>query len=373
MKPLPDWLLDRLRHPPQAGDGLHAWLFSTARQLHAHMPAEAIEAALAAAVSGSERPVPDREIRDAVRNSEPVAWRPREGSDRGRGTAVPPVTPGAVCVSASPPVSSSRWPSCDKNTRALRIGEQWHEGVACLADLWERSPVHPDGLKPDDWIDWLMPDAEWVCLAVDHPATARTRPPWKWSFGPADASGLIVPSPMTAPSGMEKGGCHRSHRCLDNTGPRRWLVIEFDSGTLDEQAALHWHLGRSADALGWPRLRLVVHSGGKSLHGWFGPIEAGTEIEAADETVRSLMEYAMSLGADPATWNRCQLVRLPGGRRGKRVAREVELPDDWTDPDEIRQHVVFWDPDLWKTGRNPSSRSSAPPGSTPDRTLAMAH
>ena len=25
---------------------------------------------------------------------------------------------------------------------------------------------------------------------------------------------------------------------IDNTGPRRWLAIEFDSGTIDEQAAL---------------------------------------------------------------------------------------------------------------------------------------
>jgi hypothetical protein len=47
----PDWLLEKLRHPPRAGDGLHAWLFSTARQLHAHMPEDAIEAALVAAVA----------------------------------------------------------------------------------------------------------------------------------------------------------------------------------------------------------------------------------------------------------------------------------------------------------------------------------
>ena len=54
---------------------------------------------------------------------------------------------------------------------------------------------------------------------------------------------------------------------------------------------------------------LVVHSGGKSLHGWF--YCAGQP----EEELRKFMRYAVSLGADPATWTRCQLVRLPGGLR----------------------------------------------------------
>src|SRR5205807_578538 len=55
-----------------------------------------------------------------------------------------------------------------------------------------------------------------------------------------------------------------SEHTLENTGPRRFLVIEFDKGTLDQQAALLFHLSKFA-----PSLALVVFSGSRSLHGWF--------------------------------------------------------------------------------------------------------
>src|SRR5207248_3209165 len=73
-------------------------------------------------------------------------------------------------------------------------------------------------------------------------------------------------------------------------------------------AALHHELSRYAP------LVLVVHSGGKSLHGWF---HAEGQPEAK---LLKFMRYAVSIGADPATWSRCQLVRLPDGTRedGKR-------------------------------------------------------
>jgi hypothetical protein len=188
----------------------------------------------------------------------------------------------------------------------------------------------------DDWLDWLFPGSEWLCLAVDHPATARSRPPGKWYFGPAEQCGLVVPSPMTGPSGLDQSG-ERSHRCLDNTGPRRWLVIEFDSGSIDEQAQLHWYLrGVAAVLAGWPPLRLCVHSGGKSLHGWYGPI--------VDESAAfDLMAYAVSIGADPATWNRCQLIRLPGGRRAVKV--EPHPDPGWFESAPFTTlDVLFFDP-----------------------------
>ena len=55
-------------------------------------------------------------------------------------------------------------------------------------------------------------------------------------------------------------------------------------------------------------LVLAVHSGGKSLHGWF--YCAGQP----EEKWLHFMRYAVSLGADPATWTRSQFVRLPEGR-----------------------------------------------------------
>ena len=90
---------------------------------------------------------------------------------------------------------------------------------------------------------------------------------------------------------------------VSNTGPRRYLVCEFDQGTADEHAALLAHLAGHAP------LVCAVHSGGKSLHGWFN-------VEGQDEEkTRGFFRYAVSLGADPATWTRSQFVRIPGGRR----------------------------------------------------------
>ncbi len=114
---------------------------------------------------------------------------------------------------------------------------------------------------------------------------------------------FIVPARMTARTGKTKTGKESEHT-LDNTGARRFVVVEFDTGTADEHAARLWHLA------GYAPLALVVHSGGKSLHGWFschGQAEGG---------LHRFMRYAASLGADPALFrNRSQFVRMPGGTR----------------------------------------------------------
>lgn len=87
-----------------------------------------------------------------------------------------------------------------------------------------------------------------------------------------------------------------------------FLVVEFDRGTPDEHAALLTHLASFAPMV------CTVHSGGRSLHGWF--LVHGQ----SDEKVLRFFRYAISLGADPATWTRSQFVRMPDGLRdnGKR-------------------------------------------------------
>ncbi len=107
---------------------------------------------------------------------------------------------------------------------------------------------------------------------------------------------------MSARTGRTKDG-RISARTLENTGPRRFLIVEQDGGTPDEQAGILLHLAKKAP------LALAVFSGKKSIHGWFycqGQPE---------ERLKSFMQYAVSLGADPATWTRCQLVRMPDGTR----------------------------------------------------------
>ena len=110
---------------------------------------------------------------------------------------------------------------------------------------------------------------------------------------------------MTARSGLTQDGKQSSH-ALSITGQRRFLVIEFDQGDVDDHAALLWHLALKAP------LAMIVHSGSKSLHGWF--FCAGQP----EERLRQVMRYCVSLGADRATWTRSQFVRMPDGTAGER-------------------------------------------------------
>jgi len=61
-------------------------------------------------------------------------------------------------------------------------------------------------------------------------------------------------------------------------------------------------------------LALAVHSGSKSIHGWF--VCRG----ASEQTVHGFMRYAVRLGSDRQMWCRSQFARMPDGLRenGKR-------------------------------------------------------
>ena len=56
---------------------------------------------------------------------------------------------------------------------------------------------------------------------------------------------------------------------------------------------------------------MVVHTAGKSLHGWF--------VASPDESVNwKFMKLACLLGADPRMWLPEQLARLPNAKRIKK-------------------------------------------------------
>jgi len=111
------------------------------------------------------------------------------------------------------------------------------------------------------------------------------------------------------------------YRTLASTGSRRFLVVEFDTGTAHEHAALLLHLARHAP------LVLAVHSAGKSLHGWF------YGAAQAEKTTLRFMRYAVSLGADDQLGVRSQFARMPDGTRdnGKRQVVHYFNPERVTE------------------------------------------
>ena len=278
---LPDFLRVLLANCPRAGGGVHAWLYNTARQLHAHMPDKrAMADLLEACAANCGRIIPRREIVDAVKHSQQTAWQPN-------GTGIPATTP-----------ASKPWP----NVNVEKRGALLREHPIALADLWELSPVWMDGneSRTEPLVDALFPGNPLLCCGRSS-SIFDTKPREDWR-GQLSELQLIVPSPMTEATGLTQNGKMSAH-ALSNTGPRRFLVVEFDSGTFDEHATLLWHLAKFGP------LVLAVHSGGKSLHGWF--YCAGHP----EDRLNRFMHYAVSLGADFATWTRSQFVRMPDGTR----------------------------------------------------------
>jgi hypothetical protein len=278
---LPQFVRDLLASPPRRGKGLNLWFYRVARVLHPFRTATEIEQLLAAATAG--QPVKQGEIERAVKRSATTAWQP--------GQRV-----------ASAPLQAWSPENAEQREAVVASGLE-------LVDLWGASPVRFEDKtsRAEEIIDKLFPGNPFLCVGrSNHQFATRHREELR---GQLSETQFIVPSPMIARTGHTREGKESEH-CLENTGSRRFLVIEQDGGTADEQAAILLHLAERAP------LALAVHSGSKSIHGWFF---AANEPE---ERLHRFMRYAVSLGADRATWTRSQFVRTPDGTRdnGKRQA-----------------------------------------------------
>jgi len=301
---LPVHLLQVVENCPKTGDGVHRWLFATARLLHRHYVSEHIKHILAGAVIGCGRDVPDREIADAVQNSDPA----RGGVAR----------------------RILRWPHPDPK----RIEEVVLSSPG-ISQIIERYPVAIN--RERDFLAELFHGDPLICCGWSKTCCATKRLS-QWS-NEAGMLQFIVPSPMARQWGRVKNSNRPSQRCLDNTGDRQYLVIECDFtetssvgplmerlkqrgiGSIDMCGAVLWELSKFGP------LAMIVHSGGKSLHGWFHC------LGVPEDHLLRFMRLAVALGADSATWSRCQLVRMPNGLRPLAGGRK------------IRQQVIYFHPE----------------------------
>ena len=192
-----------------------------ARQLHAHLPAGEIVNLLEGRVANCGRAVSRAEIISAVQDSLPCAWQPNGSS--------------------APVRSAAKWPVVNQEQREAIVGDG-----GGLADLWELSQprIEDNAQHTEEIIDRLFPGNPLLCCGKSS-QEFDTRPREDWR-GELSALALIVPSPMSAPLGRKKnpklGESEWSAHTLDNTGARRFLICEFDTGTADEHAAILIHL-----------------------------------------------------------------------------------------------------------------------------------
>ncbi len=314
---------------PPVGCGVHDWTFEVLKMLARHYQSDPTLLEAARAIFGrfATRFVDDGEIQRQMGNARRFRFCYSSISCSDLRTATRPL-----------------WPLPDIS----RIEEIVRSGPS-LAHLRVRSPVpaHDGAVGTTQVLERLFPGNPLLCCSkfIDSHETLTLG---CWVY--LDGYQFIVPSPMSQVWGKTEDG-RPSQRTTANTGPRRFLVIEFDfkaisdgdsgqgnerrrSGTAKLSRALE--TGRMVARLngdgftvhdmcatlihhlaGYIPPALVVHSGGKSLHAWF-PC-AGVE----ESLVRRFMRYAVRLGADSRTWSRCQYVRMPGGLRDNGARQEI--------------------------------------------------
>ena len=286
-----------LKPCPASGEGVHKWVcYAACTLVEAGMSDEQAESEIEALMT--REPNPHSEIEDALRYA------------RGERHSYTP-----------------RWtpPNAEKIAAISKEGPT-------LIEFVSRSPEpirFEEASESEEIVDAIFRADSWLCVGrADWDFHTERREFWR---GKLEAHSLIVPSPMSGQMGQTKQG-KPSYHCADNTGPRRFLVIEFDSGILDQQAALLWYLAQ------YGPLALVVFSGNKSIHGWFF-----CEGQPEDEMER-FFDYAHSLGACDGMWRPCQFARMPDGMRSDGKTSDALAAAGIQDVAKGRQAVLYFNP-----------------------------
>lgn len=280
LQKLPQDVKELVKQCPKTGGGVHPFLFHLAHRANPFLNARELEEILRFSCQDCGRDVPAREIVETVKNVRQSSYH----SSIEHESAVAPkrkvpdysevAVKDALCANYRPPSPLERLPGT-----AAEVCRLLYESGSLICtgpSLYQMTTSTLESALP--WIDGMQ---------------------------------FIVPSAMSKLMGLNKQG-ELSQRCLDNTGPRQHLVVEFDRHDLEVQKKLLHYLSQKLP------LRLICHSGNKSLHGWFHCSERN------ESELRSFMDRAIQLGADPMTWPRCHAVRLPNGFRNDKKIRNTK-------------------------------------------------
>jgi hypothetical protein len=178
----------------------------------------------------------------------------------------------------------------------------------------------------EEIIDQMYPGNPLLCRGVGSWGSACTGPR-EDIRGVEKEMEWLVPSPMSKVTGYAHSTDNpKSHRCRENAGPLRYLVLDFDLSEViglgqsiekwkgkgisiwDVQAVIIAHLANEGNPRAWPFM--IVNTGGKSLHSWYAIHKNFPESMALD-----FLSRAVLLGADKHAEQPEQFFRFPGGTR----------------------------------------------------------
>ena len=181
-------------------------------------------------------------------------------------------------------------------------------------DLAKKSPI--------EILRSLFPEGDpFINLGGIRQSAGVTTPLSKWNNKRVTRSPFIVPNPMKNSKGMTTAG-NPSPKCNDNILRREHIVVEFDSVSCkDRQLGILSYLNDYAP------LKMVLFSGGKSIHGWF--------YCGCDEGQASWQQFfiiACFFGADRAMATESQYCRMPNvirdnGKKQRLLYLDAELND----------------------------------------------
>lgn len=302
----------QIKRPVHRGDGLNDWLYRRAFHLAMEGATEDSTAkALHKLVADEARP---GEIRRQVERAFRAA-----GVGAGRIGNLPtrPAKP--------------KWPEPDQ-AALVRV---WEDHPATVDELAALSPCP----APDHPLDVLRvlhgaDDDALLCLG-ETPAGkfyTRTFSQWEHHRDVVTSYAMTVPNLMRAPFGVNDEG-RPSGRCRDNScgfGGQRFLVVELD---ISADAPVVAELGaRPVDVctavilhkIGIHHVRMVVASGGKSLHAW---------VEAGGRTQEQIEQFYRVWRRFAADW------------RGSLPEQQFRLPQGFRADKGARQTVVYFNPE----------------------------
>ena len=237
-------------------------------------------------------------------------------------------TPGVTAADGTP---RPKWPEPD-HAALMRL---WEDHPATVEDLAALSPA----AAPDHPLDVLRElhgadGTDLLCLGIKPtgPFYTQTVATWEHWRRELPRWEMCVPNLMRSESGITDEG-KRSARCRENScgkGGQKFLVVEVD---LLPDAPVVAELGaRPADVcaavlihkLGLQHVRMVVESGGKSLHAW---------VEAGGRTQEQIEQFYRVWRRFAVDW------------RGSLPEQQFRLPQGFrADKDKV-QRVIFWNPE----------------------------
>lgn len=276
---------------PASGEGVSDWIHLVG--LKSETPAEA-EAIAIAAVSGYGTRYPLHKIRREIRRAFDYKGTNADFTWSGK-------APERSFISELKDIR----PDTKTILKIVKDGPE-------LGELYDHSPYRD--VDAGEMLDVLFPGNPWLCCGFDtFKGDCLRLDGWKTELARLQ---FIVPTPQSGPRGINTDGKESWH-CLSNCLDRRFIIVEFDQGSKDGQAAILWHLRDCG-------LAMVVDSGSKSLHGWF--YCQGVR----EEKVKRFFKYARSLCADPVHWTPSQFTRMPNGSRNG-----VEQVTYYFDPEAV--------------------------------------